>query len=297
MDITKIKYFSVVAETGSVRKAAELTQLSPPALSRAIKQLEEELDMELFVPSGRGIAITDQGRLLQQRAGRLLSEYESFVSESRRGDAASDLLRIGTFEIFSTHVMGWAIEHYLVKRPVLLREVGPAELEVALINREIDIGITSIPVPNEALDFLKVATQELAIYGKVGTFTGMRFADLPFCVPIGPVPGAALPVQGLDGWPSDGPRRHVRFQFHMLETGLNVASRGQGVLFCPPFVVERYNELVRDRFQLERLPYPKGMKPVKIVISLVKRRSTLLTNDVKLLRQAIRQCCGIIPGR
>ncbi|HKB40939.1 MAG TPA: LysR family transcriptional regulator [Gemmataceae bacterium] len=292
MNITRIKYFSVVAETGSVRKAAELMQLSPPALSRAIKQLEEELGVVLFVPSGRGIAITDQGRLLQQRAGRLLSEYESFVSESRRAGGASDLLRIGTFELFSTHVMGWAIAHHLAGRAVLLREVIPAELEGALLNRVIDIGITSIPVPNEALDFLKVVTQELAIYGKASVFGATAFADLPFCVPISPVFGAALPVQGLDGWPSNGPRRNVRFQFDMLETALNVAARGQGVLFCPPFVIQRYNELVRDRFQLERLPYPTGMKPAKIGVYLVKRRSTLLTRDIKLLKQAIRQCCG-----
>src|SRR5579864_1633561 len=105
MDITKIRYFSVVAETGSVRKAADLMQLSPPALSRAIKELQKELGVKLFVPSGRGIAITDEGRLLQQRAGRLLSEYESFVSASQRTEATSNLLRIGTFEIFSTHVM------------------------------------------------------------------------------------------------------------------------------------------------------------------------------------------------
>ena len=292
MNITRIKYFSVVAETGSVREAAALMQISPPAVSRAIKELEQEVGLVLFVPSGRGIAITDQGRLLQQRAGRLLGEYEAFVSESRRSDGANNLLRIGTFEIFSTHVMGWAMEHHLAGRAVLLREVIPAELEVALLNRVIDIGITSIPVPNEALDFLRVTTQELAIYGKASRFSATAFADLPFCVPISPVSGAALPVQGLDGWPSNGPRRNVRFQFAMLETALNVAARGLGVLFCPPFVVQRYNELVRDRFQLERLPYPPGMKPVKIATYLVKRRSTLLTRDIKLLRQAIRQCCG-----
>jgi hypothetical protein len=69
------------------------------------------------------------------------------------------------------------------------------------------------------------------------------------------------------------------------------------LLFCPPFVADRYNELVNDRYQLGRLPYPKGMKPVKIVISLVKRRSMLLTRDVRLLRQALRGCCGTIPAR
>jgi len=72
MDITKIRYFSVVAEAGSLRKAAELLQISPPALSRAISQLEQELEMELFIPSGRGIAITDQGRRFHRRAVRLL---------------------------------------------------------------------------------------------------------------------------------------------------------------------------------------------------------------------------------
>ena len=162
-------------------------------------------------------------------------------------------MRIGSFEIFSTHVLGWAIERYLAGRPVLLREVMPAELERALLGRDIDLGITSIPVPNEELDFLKVATQELAIYGRAAVFEGRPFEELPFCVPISHVAGAALPVQGLDGWPANGPKRHVRFQFHMLESGLNVASRGQGVLFCPPFVVHRYNELVRECFQLERL--------------------------------------------
>ena len=149
-----------------------------------------------------------------------------------------------------------------------------------------------VEVPNEALEFLKVATQELAIYGKASLFSSTAFADLPFCVPISPVSGAALPVQGLDGWPSNGPRRNVRFQFEMLETALNVAARGQGVLFCPPFVVQRYNELVWDRFQLERLPYPTGMKPVKIAVYLVKRRSTLLTKDLKLLKYALRRCCS-----
>src|SRR5262249_51729038 len=219
-------------------------------------------------------------------------EYGRVGRELRPKDRGSGLVRIGTFESFSTHFLGWAIEHYLAGRPVLLREVIPAELEGALLNREIDIGITYIPVPNEALDYLKVATQELGIYGKSGKFADTPFAEIPFCVPISPVSGAALPVQGLDGWPINGPCRHVRFQFHLLETALNVAARGQGVLFCPPFVVRRYNELVRDRFQLERLPYPEGMKPVKLGIYLVKRRSTLRTRDVKLLQQAIRQCCG-----
>ena len=287
----KLKYFAVVAETGSLRRASELLQITPPALSRAIKQLEAELGADLFVASGRGIAITDRGRHLQQRASRLLSEYEAFVADMRRPERSSGTLRIGTFEIFSTHFMGWAIDRYFRGRSVLMREMIPGELEGALINREVDVGITYIPVPHEGLDFLKVARAEMGIYGRCESFLNTPFAELPFCVPLSPVSGAALSVQGLDGWPLGGPSRKVRFQFHMLETGLNVAARGHGVLFCPPFVVERYNELVRDRYQLERLAYPKGMKPVKMEMYVVKRRSSPQSEDIRLLAKAIRECC------
>jgi DNA-binding transcriptional LysR family regulator len=292
MDITKIKYFAVVAETGSLRRASDLLHISPPALSQAIKQLEEELGMDLFVPSGRGIAITDYGRRLQQRAGRLLSEYESFLADTRQSDRVSPMLRIGTFEIFSTHVMGWVIDRHLRGRSVLLREVIPAALEEALLNREVDIGITYIPVPHEGLDFLKVASQEMSIYGRAGLFRDTPFARLPFCVPLSPVSGAALPVQGLDGWPLTGPARQVRFPVDLLETALGLASGGHGVLFAPPFVVERYNELVRPAYQLERLPYPRGMKPVTMEVYLVKRRSSPEGEDLKILAKALRECCG-----
>jgi DNA-binding transcriptional LysR family regulator len=291
MDMIKLKYFAVVAETGSLRRASELLHISPAALSRAIKQLAVELGEDLFVPSGRGIAITDRGRLLQQRAGRLLSDYESFVADMRRPDRVSDPLRIGTFEIFSTHFMGWAIDRYLSGRAVLLREMIPGELEGALLNREVDVGITYIPVPHEGLDFLKVATQEMGIYGRCGTFRDTPFAELPFCVPLSPVSGAALSVQGLDGWPLNGPSRHVRFQVHLLETALSIGARGHGVLFCPVFVVKRYNELVRSPYQLERIGYPKGMKPVKMEMYLVKRRSSPEGGDIQLLARAIRECC------
>jgi DNA-binding transcriptional LysR family regulator len=292
MDMTKIRYFAVVAEAGSLRRASELLQVSPAALSRAIKQLEGELGEELFVPSGRGIAITDRGRLLQQRAGRLLGEYEAFLADARGREQASDTLRVGTFEIFSTHFMGWAIDRHLPGRSVLLREVIPAELEGALLNREVDVGITYIPVPHEGLDFLKTASQETGIYGRRGTFTDTPFEKLPFCVPLSPVSGAALPVGGLDGWPLNGASRHVRFQVHLLETALNVAARGQGVLFCPPFVVKLYNALVRKQYQLERLPYPRGMKPVTMDIYLVKRRSSPEGEDMQLLAKALRECCA-----
>ena len=55
MDTLKLKYFSAVAESGSVRRAAELLRVSPPSLSKAVAHLEAELGLKLFIRSGRNI--------------------------------------------------------------------------------------------------------------------------------------------------------------------------------------------------------------------------------------------------
>ena len=81
--------------------------------------------------------------------------------------------------------------------------------------------------------------------------------------------------------------RCVRYQVEQLETALNLAARGLAVLLCPPLVIRRYNELVREQFQLEQLAYPKGMKPVKMGIYLVKRRSTLVRGDINAAVAAV----------
>ena len=65
--MNRLRYFCTVADTGSLRAASEILHLSPAALSKAIKLLEEELEQELLVPAGRGILITDVGKRLAQR--------------------------------------------------------------------------------------------------------------------------------------------------------------------------------------------------------------------------------------
>ena len=48
MDITQLQYFKVIAETGSLTKAAETLHVSQPAMSAMLKKFEEELNVELF---------------------------------------------------------------------------------------------------------------------------------------------------------------------------------------------------------------------------------------------------------
>jgi DNA-binding transcriptional LysR family regulator len=70
----RLTHLIALAEEGSFARAAERVHLSQPALSRSIQTLEEELDTKLFDRAARGVAITAAGRMLVERARRVLFE-------------------------------------------------------------------------------------------------------------------------------------------------------------------------------------------------------------------------------
>ena len=76
MELAKLKYFYHVAKTGNVTKAADEIHIAQPALSKAIKQLEEELGAPLFYKRGRNIYLTPFGMYLQERLESLLPQID-----------------------------------------------------------------------------------------------------------------------------------------------------------------------------------------------------------------------------
>jgi DNA-binding transcriptional LysR family regulator len=70
----RLTHLIALAEEGSFARAAERVHLSQPALSRSIQALEDELEMKLFDRATRGVAMTAAGRMLVDRARRVLFE-------------------------------------------------------------------------------------------------------------------------------------------------------------------------------------------------------------------------------
>src|SRR5262249_26797190 len=96
MELRHLRYFVAVAESGSVSKAAERVRISQPALSRQIHDLEDELGIALFEPSGRRLRLTGAGEDLLTHGRRVLNEAEAFRERAHvlyRGDAG--VLHVG----------------------------------------------------------------------------------------------------------------------------------------------------------------------------------------------------------
>ena len=76
MDLKQLEYFVRVAELGSFTKASNLLDIAQPALSRQIRLLETELRQNLLIRNGRGVAVTDAGKVLLEHGRGILHQVD-----------------------------------------------------------------------------------------------------------------------------------------------------------------------------------------------------------------------------
>jgi DNA-binding transcriptional LysR family regulator len=288
MDTDRLRYFCTIAQSGSMRRASELLRVSPPALSKATRLLEEELGFKLFNRAGRNIVLTDEGRRLARRGAEVLKDLEQLVVELESSRACRREMKIATFEVFSTYFLAFLEHMDWEDTPIAIHDVLPGELERALADRQADLGITYMPVPTPEIEYLKICSIEMGVFTRQGTFPGVAQKDLPFVVPVLPITGTPTRVRGLDGWPEDAYARQVRYQVTLMESALELCRQGRAAGYFPLFVVERHNAQVRDPLRLVRRlsPYPGRVCTTDVYI--VKRRGDLESKLIKRLARAIR---------
>ena len=85
MNLLHMKYALVIAETMSINKAADELIVGPPALSRAVKELESNLGVTLFERSPKGMFLTPDGELFIQYAKRILKQVDAVESIFKEG--------------------------------------------------------------------------------------------------------------------------------------------------------------------------------------------------------------------
>ncbi len=83
MELRHLRYFVAVAEEENITRAAERLNVSQPPLSRQIRDLEDELGMELFTREARRIRLTDAGRIFLQEVRACLSRIDEAIEVTR----------------------------------------------------------------------------------------------------------------------------------------------------------------------------------------------------------------------
>src|SRR5262245_5606582 len=145
MDLKRIRSFVAIVEHGSASNAALRLNISQPALSRQIHDIQLELGIQLFDHIGRGLVLTSQGEQLLDDCRKLMSQAALLADRAaliKRGDAG--VLKVAASPVQIETILSTFLDRYARQYPnvevKLIEAVGPDIL--AMLERgEIHLGI------------------------------------------------------------------------------------------------------------------------------------------------------------
>ncbi|HAS43111.1 MAG TPA: transcriptional regulator [Microscillaceae bacterium] len=148
IEIRHLRYFMTVAEELHFRKAAERLYISQPGLSRQIRQMEEDLGVQLFERNNRKVQLTPAGQYLKKEVSVLLKNLEKAFEHTQ-------LMEKGQEGSIKLGYVGSAMQNVIPELLIKFREVHPtilfnltemdnARQVQALLHKEIDIGFVRL---------------------------------------------------------------------------------------------------------------------------------------------------------
>ncbi len=184
MEILQLRYFLELANRQHVSKTAEYLHISQPSLSSTIKKLEDELGVPLFIRSGRGIVLSDYGKVYRDYAEDALLALENGrnVMKEMRGE------RENTFKLgmLSPYVWGDLLSAFMKEYPKIKISRYSYEGNTyisGLLDNKIDLYIGGINVTNDPrlhYDTLYV-DQMVLLVNKKNPLYKLNEVDLRFC--------------------------------------------------------------------------------------------------------------------
>lgn len=159
LNLERLRTLDALARHGSVSGAADGLHVTTSAVSQQMAKLEREVGQPLLAKNGRGVRLTDAGRLLADHAARIISQVELAQAdvEARRGCAVGEL-RIGAFPTAMRGLLPRTLAGLRVEHPRLrprAREQEPAEGMAAVVRGDLDLALAidwhnkRMPVPAE----------------------------------------------------------------------------------------------------------------------------------------------------
>ncbi|MGK5530540.1 LysR family transcriptional regulator [Streptomyces sp. URMC 129] len=145
LNIDRLRVLHAISNHGSVSAAADALHVTTSAVSQQIAKLERETGQRLLAKNGRGVRLTDAGRLLSEHAERILSQVELAHAdlEAQRGQAVGELL-IGAFATAARGLFPPTLAALADAQPRLrtrLREMEPEDALRDLQRGDIDLAV------------------------------------------------------------------------------------------------------------------------------------------------------------
>lgn len=227
--------FRAVAETEHLPTAGEMLSVTPPALSRSVRNLEDAVGRELFVRAGRSLQLNDDGRALAAAVRTAMRTVHSALVE------LADETFHGPFRWASmwsmtrvvVDVLAKVVEEHPWLVPTML-PINPDDVVSPLLRGEVDLIVVTHRVDVEGVTATLLGHLSHSVFcgpqhplAAQGSASWEELADHAFATSLADSNGVFH-----DGWPAERPRRVV-FQFAQMEAGYQACHAGHVLAVLP----------------------------------------------------------------
>ena len=170
MEIRQLKAFLAIAEARTFTAGAKRVNVTQAAISMQIRQLEDEVGLQLFTRTPRCVILTQAGEHLLQRARKILREHDAALAEiAELGGVEHGRLRIGSASAeFATGQLPAILGKLKEKFPnaEMSVSVGTSQILVEKIRHgDVDIAFVSLPVINTSITTEMLYSDEIVAIG------------------------------------------------------------------------------------------------------------------------------------
>lgn len=184
MDIPQLRCFLAVADELHFGRAAQRLHLTPSPVSRAVKDLEAELGVALFVRGYHQVQLTDAGTALATQVRQILDEVEQLKSVARQFRGGRRVVRLGLTHLATPSEVDRFVSTVqdTAGLPVDVELATSGELLAALRDRKLDLAFVHLPVDDPAIETAVVARQTFKLVMRaddpLASASGLYLSDL-----------------------------------------------------------------------------------------------------------------------
>ncbi|MDT2571098.1 LysR family transcriptional regulator [Enterococcus sp. HMSC29A04] len=163
MELRVLNYFLTVARERTISKAAEVLHLSQPTLSKQLKDLEEELGVQLFIRGNREISLTEDGVYLQNRGKEILSLVDTTTTNLQKNEIIGGEITIGGGETQAFQVLSKILNKLITDYPdvnVHMYSGNADDVKDKIDKGLLDFGLVIDPVEKQKYEYLSLPVSD-----------------------------------------------------------------------------------------------------------------------------------------
>ncbi|WP_374487910.1 LysR substrate-binding domain-containing protein [Zoogloea sp.] len=235
MDLKQLEYFVRVAELGSFTRASIVLDVAQPALSRQIRSLEVELRQNLLIRNGRGVTLTEAGKVLLEHSRGILHQVERAKEElGRVRNALAGRVALGLPPSLSrvlTLPLTRVFRERMPDAALCIREGLSTTMLESLQSGRLDIALVHNAAPTPDIETQPLMDEELFVVTRdqgalTHPHTLAELAGLPLIIPSRP---NAIRMLVETEMARAGLRPRIELEIDAVSAILDLVAEGAGV--------------------------------------------------------------------